>query len=270
MGVQSMIGERILELTGDIVISNLATERVHSTQGEVFRAEHRDNNVLFYILNGTRDYLENGRKYLTVTPRSLMLMPADSSYQSVSTSEEDGLGISIDFNLKNAAGEEIILDTLPSALLRDEDGYYIGKMRQVIDCLYRGGLYCLKAKSLFYDLLFSLASDQVSAAGKGASVLPAVRYMECHPAESCRIDALAELCFMSRSTFYRRFQEEYHESPAAWHLRRRVERGRELLREGLTVEETARRLGFCDAAHFSRVFRHLTGTGAGSVRREAQ
>ncbi len=265
-----MIMERILELTGDIEISNLATERIHSTQGEVFRAEHRDNNVLFYMLNGTRDYLENGRKYLTVAPRSLMLMPADSSYQSVSTSAEDGLGISIDFNLKNAAGQEIILDTLPRALLKDEDGYYIGKMRQVIDCLCRGGLYCLKAKSLFYDLLFSLANTQASEGGSEASVLPAVRYMECHLNGNCRIDALADMCFMSRSTFYRRFQEEYGESPAAWHLRRRVERGRELLREGMTVEETAQRLGFCDAAHFSRIFRQLTGTGAGHVRRARQ
>ena len=42
----NMSGERIPELTGDTGISSPAAERIHFTQGEVFRAGRRDNNVL--------------------------------------------------------------------------------------------------------------------------------------------------------------------------------------------------------------------------------
>ena len=264
-----MIADRILELTGDVSVFNIATENVIGTQGEVFSACRRDNNVLYYMTDGARDYLNNGRKFLSIAPRSLMLLPFNSSYQTVSTGERGSVGLSIDFNLQNAAGEEIILDTLPQALLKDEDGYYIQKMQQIRKCILLGGLAQLKAKALLYDLLYTLATDQLRdrKSRESPSIQPAVRYMRTHLQTNCSIDQLAEMCFLSRSTFYRRFQEEYHTTPLLWHQQKRMEKCREMLLSGkYTVEEVASRMGFCDTGYFSRTFFRLTGMHAGDCR----
>ena len=264
-----MIAERIMALSGDVMVSNMAAEKVYGSRGEVFSADHRNNNVLYYITDGTRDYLKNGRKFLSIVPRSLMLLPVNSTYQSISTGEEGSVGLSIDFNLQNAAGEEIILDTIPRSLIRDEDGYYIEKIRQIQECIQQGGLSLLKAKSLLYDLLYTLATQQVRTRENAdyQSILPAVRYLENHLDANCSVDQLADMCFMSRSTFYRRFQSEYHTTPLLWHQNLRIRKSRELLMTGAyTVQEVAARMGFCDTGYFSRIFFKCTGMHAGDCR----
>ena len=76
------------------------------------------------------------------------------------------------------------------------------------------------------------------------------------------------MCFVSRSTFQRRFRTYYHTSPAEWHTRLRIEKSAELLQSGLyTVEQVAELMGFCDTPYFCRTFRKITGEYAGDIRK---
>ena len=157
-------------------------------------------------------------------------------------------------------------------MARDHEGFYLEKLRAILKQCLRGGFALLKAKSLLYDLLLTLTNDQMTAPADPLlrSLLPAVRYMQNHLQQGCCIDALAELCFMSRSTFYRRFRACFHTSPAEWHMRLRIEKSEELLRSGMyTVERVSAQMGFCDAAHFCRTFYRITGKYAREYRPRA-
>lgn len=250
---------------GEVHILNLAVETVCASSGDSVSFESRENNVLFYVMEGTRDYLKSSEKRFSVQPNHLLLLPTGSNYLSVSTSPSVGLGV--DFSLQNSAHEEIILDTFPTILAADRSGYYARQIQQVYHCIQAGGPALLKAKSLLYDMLYTFSLQQTRQDGDRRSLLPAVQHMETHLNESVSIQQLAELCHMSKSTFHRRFQEVYRTTPARWHMDLRIQKSRELLLSGLySVEAVAEEMGFCDTAHFSRTFHQLTGLHAGTLR----
>jgi AraC family transcriptional regulator len=82
------------------------------------------------------------------------------------------------------------------------------------------------------------------------------------------LSELAAECKLSHSYFTRAFKRSTGESPHRWLLRQRVERAKELLREGdVALSEIAIACGFADQSHFTRVFRSLAGASPGSWRR---
>jgi AraC-like DNA-binding protein len=54
--------------------------------------------------------------------------------------------------------------------------------------------------------------------------------------------------------------------PHQYHLNLRLERGRQLLREGCGIAEAAARTGFADQSHFTRGFRRVFGVTPGHYR----
>ena len=97
--------------------------------------------------------------------------------------------------------------------------------------------------------------------------LPALRIIENRYPEKITLEQLAQACGMSVSAFRRAFAGVYEQPPLAYLLRFRVEKARELLLLGFSVEETAQRTGFSDANYFVRYFRTVTGMTPGRFRR---
>jgi AraC-like DNA-binding protein len=85
-------------------------------------------------------------------------------------------------------------------------------------------------------------------------------YIETHLGEKITLEKLAEHIGRSASFVSHHFPGEFGQSPARYVLRRRMEEARIMLQSGRTVRETARRLGFYDAFHFSRTFKAFWGT----------
>jgi AraC-like DNA-binding protein len=63
-----------------------------------------------------------------------------------------------------------------------------------------------------------------------------------------------------------RVSSGYRVDPHAYLLNARVNRGRQLLREGLALAEVAYQLGFADQSHFQRVFKAHVGVTPGQYR----
>jgi transcriptional regulator GlxA family with amidase domain len=85
------------------------------------------------------------------------------------------------------------------------------------------------------------------------------------------LDFLASELGMSKRTMSRRFNEELRTNPGKWIQEKRLQAARELL-EGtkLSISEICYRIGYEDAASFSRLFSKATGLAPGEYRKQIQ
>ncbi|MCO7593894.1 MULTISPECIES: AraC family transcriptional regulator [Pseudomonas] len=77
---------------------------------------------------------------------------------------------------------------------------------------------------------------------------------------------LAELAGLGRYQLIRAFRAATGMTPHAYLLNARINRARELLRQGLALADVAYRLGFADQSHFQRVFKAHAGVTPGHYR----
>lgn len=88
----------------------------------------------------------------------------------------------------------------------------------------------------------------------------AIEAVHASPGTPWTVPLLAQTAAMSRSTFAARFHALVGQTPASFVAETRIETAKRLLGEdGLSVVETAHRLGYASEAGFSRAFRRRTG-----------
>ena len=86
--------------------------------------------------------------------------------------------------------------------------------------------------------------------------------------EDLGLDALAAEAGMSPFYFARSFRQHFGEAPHQYLLRRRIERGKTLLRQTDTsLVEIALATGFSSQSHFTTTFKRLVGVTPGEFRR---
>ena len=120
------------------------------------------------------------------------------------------------------------------------------------------------------DLLFSLYSGQKTE----LSFL-----MQNYYLKPLRLDELARLSGRSLSAFKRDFQQEFHQSPAAWIRQKRLAHAAFLLRNSTrNIAEIAEEVGYESTSHFIKAFKavyhetphhfqtHTAGTISGHIR----
>ena len=86
-----------------------------------------------------------------------------------------------------------------------------------------------------------------------------VREMKEHPENRISIDRLVGRMHVSPTGVLNAFKSATGLSPHAFQLKCSVDRARELLGKGQTVESVAARLGFASRQHFSSTFRRFSG-----------
>ncbi|MBW4091698.1 MAG: helix-turn-helix transcriptional regulator [Proteobacteria bacterium] len=107
----------------------------------------------------------------------------------------------------------------------------------------------------------------------GAGLAPwqlrrAQSYIEAHLDGNPTISDLARECRLSPSHFGRAFRQTVGMPPHRWLTRRRIERAKQLLREGdMQLAQIALACGFGDQSHLTRSFTRRQGCGPGKWRR---
>lgn len=114
-----------------------------------------------------------------------------------------------------------------------------------------------------------LVGGSVARAGLARWQLRRVNeFVEANLAGDPSITDLARECRLSDSYFFRAFKQATGATPHRWLMRRRLERAKELLRDGeLALSEVALVCGFSDQSHLSRYFARAEGYGPGKWRR---
>lgn len=128
------------------------------------------------------------------------------------------------------------------------------------------------AIALFMDLVARLSRwySRVAEAQGSSQVMrlaEVVSYLEEHFAEPVRLDDLARMAHMSRSTLLRAFRLAFGRAPIEYLIRLRVDRATDLLRTGRrSLVDIARAVGFRDSNYLSRQFRAVTGMSPRAYR----
>ena len=101
-------------------------------------------------------------------------------------------------------------------------------------------------------------------------VAPILDYIRDHLSESLTLDRIAGEFFLSKHYLCRVFKSATGFSVMEYIIYSRVLRARQLLKEGMSVQQAGELSGFSDNSHFIRTFGHLTGTSPGRYAREHQ
>ena len=98
-----------------------------------------------------------------------------------------------------------------------------------------------------------------------------VEFIQEHLAEEISLNALAELVDLSLYHFARTFKQSFGAPPHHYHMARRMDRARSLLRRpALTVTEIGVQTGFRETSSFTRAFRRFTGLTPTEYRRHRE
>lgn len=131
----------------------------------------------------------------------------------------------------------------------------------------------LKLKELLTTILVgqnnrTLAAYFRSLLGSDAPAVAAI--MEANFCHNLSMDAFAQMCHRSLSSFKREFQKHYGTSPGKWLLERRLKHAVSLLQNTcMSVTEIMFECGFEDPSHFSRAFKKKFGQPPSAYREHA-
>lgn len=132
----------------------------------------------------------------------------------------------------------------------------------------------LEIRGLLFQLLAACAAPQGATPKHPTDLaqfrrfLPVLERMERTQDSPPSLPELARLLHMTPPAFSRRFAALFGLPPIRYQLARRIATARQMLRASdVKIEEVARCLGFSDAFHFSKTFKHLTGISPQQFRR---
>lgn len=104
-----------------------------------------------------------------------------------------------------------------------------------------------------------------------ALVKAAKDYIEGHSAEKFSLKALSEALFINGSYLLRLFRSRTGQTLLGYHNRVRCEKAQALLRDmNMSISEVGGAVGFVSSAHFSHVFKKITGVTPTEYRADAQ
>jgi len=131
----------------------------------------------------------------------------------------------------------------------------------------------LKLKELLTSILVGQNNQPLSAYLRylaECDAPPIEAIMEMNFCYNLSIEAFAQMCHRSLSSFKREFRKLYGASPGKWLLERRLDHSASLLQTtGMSVTEIMFECGFEDLSHFSRSFKDRFGQSPTAFREQA-
>lgn len=146
---------------------------------------------------------------------------------------------------------DLYLDSLFASLRPFLDGG-VEPSQEFLDAKSKEALECLlRIDKRFYPTLFDFNT---------AWKIDLKEFMEQHFTEDMSIEEFAQYTGRSLATFKRDFNELFSMPPQKWLIEKRLERSLELLKSGLSVNDTYKTVGFRNRSHFVKQFSAKYGT----------
>ena len=154
------------------------------------------------------------------------------------------------------------MDLFQALEQRKNDGSYGSDVRQIM---------ALLDLLLFVSPLLHAAQAGEAIRNKDfAKVAPILDYIRAHLSETMTLDQIAGQFFLSKQYLCRIFKAATGYSVMEFIIQNRVLLARNLLQQGISVQEAGDQAGFSDTSHFIRTFSNVLGITPGRYAKEYQ
>ncbi len=250
------------------------------------RKDRIGDHALHYFYSGTGEYIIDGKSY-PIEPRTVFLRrPGD--YSEFKMNKISGRMLNLHFDLieidKSHCSypcpddDDVFKEKLPADLpeyqkLNNYQSYEqtffelmsVAWLQGNAAALRRRGLM-LKIISLLYANLENEQST-VKSLDHRRAVDKAIKHIKTHPENLYSLEELAQVAGVSRSLFCSIFVDNVGMTPHKYLNNCRVELAMaELVYSDLPIKEIARRCGFANVHHFTRIFKQISGRTPGRIR----
>lgn len=126
----------------------------------------------------------------------------------------------------------------------------------------------LQVHALITEGLASVPGDQWHPITKDRRMIKVLQYIQQQMEATLQNDVLAKQINLATNAFTRLFTQELGVSPQRYVKRQRIETACMWLHHSdYSIDEIARRTGFADRFHFSRVFKQITGLAPAAYKK---
>lgn len=221
-----------------------------------------------YILNGNGLYTDKNGTKIPFGENDILLVENDYPY-SIETEDCELEYVTTAFALDEEscfsdfgiptifkeAGENLRLKVLTLLKVWDNNSEY-----SRLECR-------LMMNEIFLDIKKEL--DRAKADVISSPIDEAVLYISKHYDREISLDALSEMCLMSKSYFRSQFKKYRGISPYKYREEVRISWAKKYLRSNFfSVTEIAEKLGYCDIYHFSKAFKNSVGISPTEYKRK--
>ncbi len=235
----------------------------------LYDCQSRDADGFSYYINGEQRF-EFDKMTMTGTEGTLVYLPLGSHYKNYVRRPETEY-YQIDFILRKNGIPTPLFDS-PKFFERLE----IPESRTLVTDIMNDFLTLDDSKQFacFSNLckLIDLAISKRQNVNKAAlaRIDKSVRYINEFCALNTPISEIAAMSSTCVSNLERLFRQCFGVTPSEYRRMVRINRAKQLLLSGLTIDETAAEVGFYDSFHFSKTFKKFTGVSPGEYARSGK
>ncbi len=266
-----MIGRLLTDFDMEIT-SVLLAHRYIIQPGVEMDAYRQGRNMHGVVcpIAGSGKYLFSQSSIVYLKPGEIALIPASSAYRMRSADDQPFEHYTVNFfGNANTLPEWIPCKSM--YVLRPKNpAIFLSRFQELTEIWQHMRIgFRMHAKAHLLSLLAEYVSECITQhvdPGAYNRTLPARRMIETSYAQPLTLEQLAQSCSMNKSAFRRVYTNVYGQSPIADLLDLRIEKAKELLLIGSSLEETASSTGFKDVNYFIRYFKKTTGITPGRFR----
>ena len=257
----------------DVEITSVLLAHRYIIQPDVEMDAYRQGRNMHGIvcpIAGSGKFQFSHSSIMYLRPGEIALLPASSAYRMCSVDDQPFEHYTVNF-----LGNE---DTLPEWIprksmyvLRPKDPtIFLSRFQELTEIWQHMRIgFRMNAKAHLLLILAEYLSECITQNVDPSAynrTLPARRLIETSYAQPLTLEELAQSCNMNKSAFRRVYTNVYGQSPIAHLLDLRIEKAKELLLIGSSLEQTAFSTGFKDINYFIRYFKKTTGMTPGRFR----
>lgn len=242
---------------------------------QAFPNHFHEHYVVGFIERGRRNLKVRGECHVTTPGDLLLFNPGDNhACESEDGQPLDYRCINIGRDVMAKAAREIAGITQEPVFTRSVVFHsgLTADLREVHNMILRGEKGVQKEEK-FYFLLEQLLRDYAQAGESEpkpeprAEIRTVCEYLAANYAKNISLDELAKLACLSKYHLLRAFTKETGITPYCYLETIRIDRAKELLKQGNLPADVAQETGFSDQSHFTNAFKRMIGLTPGQFRR---
>lgn len=162
--------------------------------------------------------------------------------------------------MNKKAAEDMIkgLNTICHHVLRVNSEEVFPLLKQAFYLIHQGKEPAFAATYLQQFLYYVISSVHKDETSLSPDIGRSLNYIAANIAAELTLEELASVANLSCSQYKQKFKRELGVSPRHFINQKKIEQAKTLLLEGVSVTETAMRLGFTTSGYFSTVFKKYT------------